>query len=208
MKIRKKRKKKTKLSQFPMLIAGLLLILFGFVFAIRSLASPSNHLNSFSVLSQDTKVTHEQFIERLVPHAKELQEGYGVLPSIILAQAILESNWGESRLASEYNNLFGIKAFGHKKSVKLETQEYVNEQWITIKGDFRVYDSWEESMDAHTKLFVYGVDWNPDKYLGVLTASNYKEAANALQEAGYATDPTYAEKLISIIETYQLAQYD
>ncbi len=90
----------------------------------------------------------------------------------------------------------------------LDTQEFYNEQWVTIQGDFRVYDSWEESMDDHTMLFVNGVDWNPALYVNVLSATDYKTAAKALQEAGYATDPDYAEKIIRVIETYHLNQYD
>lgn len=59
--------------------------------------------------------SHQQFIERLVPHAQELQDGYGVLPSIILGQAILESNWGKSTLASKYNNLSGSRLMGIRR---------------------------------------------------------------------------------------------
>ena len=61
----------------------------------------------------------------------------------------------------------------------LDTQEFYNEQWVTIQGDFRVYDSWEESMDDHTMLFVNGVDWNPALYVNVLSATDYKTAAKA-----------------------------
>lgn len=94
------------------------------------------------------------------------------------------------------------------QKVNLETKEYVNEVWITIQGDFRVYDNWEESMRDHTKLFVDGVDWDPNLYEKVLLAKNYKEAAQALQDAGYATDPTYADKIIHVIEEYNLNKYD
>jgi flagellum-specific peptidoglycan hydrolase FlgJ len=59
---------------------------------------------------------------------------------------------------------------------------------FTIQGDFRVYDNWEESMRDHTKLFVDGVDWDPNLYEKVLLAKNYKEAAQALQDAGSSTN--------------------
>lgn len=62
-------------------------------------------------------------------------------------------------------------------------------------------------MDDHTQLFVQGVDWNPALYEKVITATNYQEAAQALQDAGYATDPVM-RKIIQVIETYQLNQYD
>ena len=201
----KKKWKKQKRSniRWPAVVAGVTVILLAFVFSLKNLSSP------FTDNQQENEAqSHQQFIERLVPHAQELQDGYGVLPSIILGQAILESNWGKSTLASKYNNLFGIKAYGDQKKVSLETKEFVNEEWITIQGDFKVYDSWEQSMDDHTQLFVQGVDWNPALYEKVITATNYQEAAQALQDAGYATDPGYAQKIIQVIETYQLNQYD
>ncbi len=200
---KKWKKQKRKNIRWPAVVAGVVVILLAFVFSLKNLSSP------FTDNQQENEAqSHQQFIERLVPHAQELQDGYGVLPSIILGQAILESNWGKSTLASKYNNLFGIKAYGDQKKVSLETKECVNEEWITIQGDFKVYDSWEQSMDDHTQLFVQGVDWNPALYEKVITATNYQEAAQALQDAGYATDPGYAQKIIQVIETYQLNQYD
>ncbi|KAF1297699.1 N-acetylmuramoyl-L-alanine amidase [Enterococcus sp. JM4C] len=207
MSTRKKYKKKKQTVGIPKLLLGLLLIGVAFVFSLKSLTAPlieSESLDQTEIVT----MSHEEFINRLVPHAQELQEGYGVLPSIIIAQAILESNWGQSSLASQYNNLFGMKSFGNEKKVNLETREYVNEEWIVIQGDFKVYDSWEASMDDHTMLFVNGVTWNPQQYEKVLLAENYKQAAKALQEGGYATDPNYAHKVTEVIETYKLDQYD
>lgn len=200
-------RKKKKQLKMPAIIGGFLLILLGFVFSLASLTDPVSDSNPLA-LQEDEDMTKQEFIDRLLPHAEELQEGYGILPSIIIGQAILESNWGSSQLAHEYNNLFGIKAYGDQDKVNLETKEYVNEQWVTIKGEFRVYNSWEESMDDHTMLFVNGVDWDPQMYEDVLTAQNYQEAADALQEAGYATDPGYSDKIKEVIERYQLDQYD
>ncbi|MFV0558551.1 MAG: glycoside hydrolase family 73 protein [Enterococcus sp.] len=200
------RRKKRQPVKLPTLLAGFLIIIFGFVFSLKSLSQPMESF--FSSEPSNQSVGREEFIAQLVPHAQELQAGYGILPSIILGQACLESNFGQSSLASQYNNLFGVKAYGEQEQVNLETQEFVNQQWLTIQGDFRVYDSWEESMDDHTMLFVSGVDWDVHKYEAVLTAKNYQEAAQALQTAGYATDPTYAEKIIAVIEEYDLEQYD
>lgn len=207
MAIRRYKKKKNKIS-FPAVLAGFLLIGVAFVFSLKSLSDPLEPIKQMFQQEEQADLSREEFIKTLAPHAKELQTGYGILPSIILGQACLESNFGESQLASEYKNLFGIKAYGDTKKIKLDTQEYVNEQWITIKGEFKVYDSWEESMDDHTMLFVNGVNWDPQKYEKVLTATSYQEAAQALQSAGYATDPTYADKIISVIEQYNLHQYD
>ena len=155
-----------------------------------------------------TEIAHQQFIQNLVPSSQKAYQMYQVLPSISLAQAILESDWGESGLSQNYYNLYGVKAGAAEPSVQLETSEYIDGKWITIMAPFRVYNSWAESVEAHAKLLTYGVDWNPKLYEPVLKAKNYKEAAHALQKAGYATDPTYAQKIIHVIETYHLAQYD
>lgn len=194
-------------SRFFMLFSGLVIVGILFIFSVNILMAA---VEPFAAVEEktDEETSQTEFVARIHPYASELQAAYGVLPSIIIGQAILESNWGQSTLADEYNNLFGIKAYGDERKVNLETKEYVNEEWVTIQGDFKVYDTWEESMNDHTKLFVEGVTWNPRLYEQVLLAKNYKEAARALQAAGYATDPQYAEKVIHVIETYELYQYD
>lgn len=206
MKIRKYQKRPARPFNFSKFLLGCLLVGLAFFSTIFLLTR--GETDEANAGPDPTIVSQEKFIETLVPHAQELQEAYGVLPSIIIGQAILESNWGQSQLASEYNNLFGIKAYGDGPSVHMETEEYVNETWITINGEFRAYSSWEESMDDHTQLFVNGVSWNQQLYHQVLLAQGYREAANALQEAGYATDPDYAAKIINMIENYDLDQYD
>ncbi len=205
--MKKKKKRLNKNRQLALIISGFLLISFSFVLSLRGL-SDAKYMEERSEEQTPETYSKEAFIQEILPYAKANQAAYGVLPSIIIGQAILESNWGLSQLASEYNNLFGIKAYGHSEKVTLDTQEYVDGQWIVIQGDFRVYHSWEASIEDHTKLFLNGVDWDPHKYAGVLTATNYQEAAHALQAAGYATDPSYANKIVHVIETYQLNQYD
>lgn len=199
-------RRKSQKNKVVVWVAGILILSIIYLFSIYSLSdSEPDQKNSDSDINQ---LSQEQFIERIATYAQELQSAYGILPSVVIGQAILESNWGQSTLASEYNNLFGMKAYGNQLKINLETQEYINEEWITIQGDFKIYNSWEESMDDHTQLFLKGVDWNPRLYEHVLLAKNYKEAAQALQDAGYATDPTYAQKVIDVIESYDLAKYD
>lgn len=156
----------------------------------------------------DSSREKEEFIAQISGHAKLLQEQYDLLPSISIAQAILESDWGTSELATENKNLYGIKGSSPENTVMMETKEFENEEWIKIKAPFRKYETWQESMNDHALLFVNGTNWDADQYTTVLTAENYKAAAQALQENGYATDPTYAEKLTRLIEQYQLYQYD
>ncbi|WP_125705582.1 glycoside hydrolase family 73 protein [Lacticaseibacillus daqingensis] len=158
--------------------------------------------------SQAAAAAKDAFIDRLAPYAQALQKEYAVLPSITLAQAILESDWGHSTLASQYHNLFGIKGSDPATTKLLATKEYVNGQWVTVKARFRVYDSDVASMKAHALLFVNGTAWNANQYLAVRQAKDYKTAAYALKAGGYATDPDYPEKLIRVVETYDLNRLD
>ena len=156
------------------------------------------------------KTHKEQFIADISTEAQSLYVKYGVLPSISISQAILESDWGTSSLATKNGNYYGIKGGGVENGSPFFTKEYLknSDQWIEIEATFRKYDSWQESMEDHAKLLVYGTKWNPELYRSVIEAADYKEAAYALQTAGYATDPRYPEKLIRLIEQYQLDQYD
>ena len=90
----------------------------------------------------------------------------------------------------------------------METQEFVNDEWVTVTADFRVFASNAAALEAHSLLLVNGTTWNPKQYEAVLLAADYKAAATALQTSGYATDPGYAQKIIEIIETSKLTQYD
>ncbi|EEO6564966.1 GW domain-containing glycosaminoglycan-binding protein [Listeria monocytogenes] len=150
----------------------------------------------------------QNFLNELSPRAQEIQEKNGILTSITLAQAILESDWGQSGLAQKGNNLFGVKGKSPQPMVTMTTKEFVDGKWIEINANFRKYKDWNESLDSHAELFLNGTSWNKDKYNGVIAADDYKKAAQELQSAGYATDPDYAEKLINIIEKYDLALYD
>lgn len=150
----------------------------------------------------------QQFIVQTASYAKRLKETYGILPSISIAQAILESDWGRSELSVKNNNFYGIKGDNPDQTVVMNTKEFVDGEWIEIEAPFRKYGSWEESMDEHAKLIAFGTTWNENQYETVVAATNYKEAAFALEKSGYATDPDYPGKLIRLIEQYNLNQYD
>lgn len=130
------------------------------------------------------------------------------LPSLTIAQAILESAWGESELASVYHNYFGIKGSGDAGSVSMQTTEYVHGVPQTVYANFAAYSSVEAGFSAHTNLFKNGVSWNPSIYHALYACSDYKEAAETVQKCGYATDPNYANKIISIVEKWKLWKYD
>ncbi|UNK17635.1 glycoside hydrolase family 73 protein [Paenibacillus sp. N3/727] len=148
-----------------------------------------------------------EFIAKLAPIAVEDMRRYGVPASLTIAQAILESNWGKSGLTQKANNLFGIKGTGPAGSVTMPTVEYKGQTRYTTNAQFRKYNSWSESVEDHTRLILNGTRDKPKRYHGVLWAE-YKTAATAIWKGGYATDPSYPQKLISIIEKYDLNQYD
>lgn len=84
---------------------------------------------------------------RQLPNQKE-QKKYHIPASIIIAQAGTESNWGRSKLAYKYNNLFGIKATSKKNRVRMYTKENINGKTVKVKQYFAVYNSWEASLKA------------------------------------------------------------
>jgi LysM repeat protein len=129
-----------------------------------------------------------------------------VLPSLTIAQAILESAWGESGLTEKANALFGIKATKSWKGkcYSAKTKEcYDGVNMVDEVAAFRAYDSWADSVADHTAFLC-----KYSRYKPVLAAKDYKTACKAIQAAGYATDPAYASKLIALIEKYNLNQYD
>lgn len=159
-------------------------------------------------LKEDSKYT--KFIEEIKDEAIKNYKEYKILPSITIAQAILESSWGESDLAQIYNNLFGIKADSSWKGeyVTLETFEFYDTK---IEDKFRVYSNKNQSIKDHAKFLV---DNQRYKKYRVFEAKTYIEQANALQNAGYSTaednsgQKRYAKDLIELIRQYNLQLID
>ena len=146
------------------------------------------------------------FIEEIGPLASADMRESGVLASVTLAQAILESRWGLSGLAVIGNALFGIKAGASWKGkvYDADTNEcYDGKTFEKVHAVFRAYDSWAESVKDHAALLTGNA-----RYAAVVGEADYKAACLALQAAGYATDPQYAEKLIEVIESNGLTVYD
>lgn len=145
-----------------------------------------------------------EFIDSVKDGAIKGYADYNILPSITVAQAILESAWGNSELTKRANNLFGVKAFSDWEGGKitLETAEYYNGEKQIVYADFRAYDSLNESIEDHNTLLSYS------RYKTLRECENYKDASQRIYECGYATDPKYPEKLISIIEENKLYELD
>ena len=158
--------------------------------------------------------TQQTFLDCAVPHAKTKSNQYGLWTSIMLAQAIIESNWGTSKLGSApYNNLFGMKAHDSwtGQSVTFPTKEWDanSQQYVTVSAKFRAYDNYGDSFNDNAHKLRYGLTWNSNYYSGTWleNTNSYKDAAQWLQ-GRYATSPTYANTLINTIKNYNLAQYD
>ena len=151
--------------------------------------------------------TNEEFLSTIKEGCKQGWREHAVLASISGAQAILESNWGKSTLALQANNLFGIKGDYNGASFTIETKDFVDGVVKYVTSTFRKYPSWSESVADHSAFFSSS-EWRKEKYSAVIGETDYKKAAGALYAAGYATDPDYAAKLIKLIETNDLQQWD
>lgn len=145
----------------------------------------------------------EEYLESTKEVATKTAKRNGLFPSVMLAQSVLESNWGRSELSKKYNNYFGIKEIKKGEGVVYETEEYVDGESGRYLESFKKYSSKQESFEHYAKLLT-----KADRYKEVKKATNYIEAAHAIMKAGYATDPKYANKIISVIEKYNLQELD
>ncbi|NFK78152.1 mannosyl-glycoprotein endo-beta-N-acetylglucosamidase [Clostridium botulinum] len=151
-----------------------------------------------------------QFIDELIPISKELYDEYGILPSVTIGQAILESDWGRSELSKKGNNLFGIKATPswQGKVLNMETSENYNDK---IKDNFRYYSSKEDSIKDYANFLVKNKRYRENK---VFRATEYKTQAKAIEKAGYSTKKDkdgnllYSSLLGKIIREYNLQLID
>jgi flagellar protein FlgJ len=146
-------------------------------------------------------------ISPFIQDAQKLQNETGIPASITLGQIILESSGkyagGLSGLAAQAKNLFGIKGSGTAGSISMPTSEYVNGDYRTQLANFRAYNSFYDSMVDHAKVL------SASRYTQYLSkATSVNDYASGIAKGGYATDPTYASKLLGIISKNNLHQYD
>ena len=146
-----------------------------------------------------------EFIMRLTKAAVSSAKTSGVPASITIAQAALESAWGESGLARNGNNLFGIKADSRWRgeTLTLPTKEFIKGQWVVVPAKWRKYESWQASIDDHAAF----LRRNP-RYKACFACTTAQAFAKALSQAGYATDPAYSDKVIGLIKQHNLLALD
>ncbi len=145
------------------------------------------------------------FLRRLLPAVLGLHDRTGLPASVILAQAILESNWGRSALARRNRNLFGIKARARSDAsgVVYTTTEYQRGRPRRQKAHFAHYPDFAACLDDYARLLA-----RPRYAAARAVAANPAAFARELQRCGYATDPRYAHKLAVLIDRYRLDHYD
>ena len=149
--------------------------------------------------------TAEGFLSIIKNDVIEDMKASRILASLTGAQALIESNKGNSGLAQKANNLFGIKANKAWKGdyVTMPTKEWVNGQYITVNAKFRKYSSWEASINDHSKFLT-----DNKRYSNLIGVRDYKLACKLIKDDGYATSPTYTKTLTDTIEKYKLYLWD
>ncbi len=146
--------------------------------------------------------TPKTFVDYVYPHAKKASEKLGVDPKILIAQAALETGWGKHVISNPQgqssNNVFNIKADSRWKGdhVSVQTLEYSDGIAKKESANFRRYDSVVDSFNDYVTFIK-----NQPRYQQALQTSNSKDYIQSLQDSGYATDPNYAKKVMSIFNT-------
>lgn len=148
----------------------------------------------------------KKFIEQIASAVNKYKSNYGIMvASPIIAQAIIESRWGKSTLASKYHNYFGLKCGSSwkGKSVNMQTaEEYVPGVHTNIRDNFRVYDD----LDAGVKGYFDFISYS--RYANLKGVTDPETYVKNIKADGYATSSTYVSTLMNCIKNYNLTQYD
>ena len=164
-------------------------------------------------------MTEKEFVEKIGPLAREDMAASGILASITAAQACLESGYGSTELAINANNLFGMKCSlsgntwasvwdGVSKYTKQTKEQDKNGNEYTVTADFRKYPDILTSIKDHSCYLNGAMNGNKKRYEGLSGEKDYRRAAELIKAGGYATDVAYVDKLCSLIERWNLTQYD
>lgn len=150
--------------------------------------------------------SQKTFIEQIGTAARKHYPQYKILPSLTIAQAIKESGWNKSQLSSKYFNFFGMK-WNTKCGtdyVEMNTKEYKNGQYVTVKAKFRKYSSFEEGIKGY-----YDFMYSYKRYANLIGETDPETACRKIQADGWATSPTYASSLYKdYIIKYGLTAWD
>ena len=167
---------------------------------------PTTYTTSTVSVSSSYPANVRNFLNSIAGAAQQIAQQRGLYASLMIAQAAVESGWGSSYLSTSAYNLFGVKWSGSGAYIELPTQEYYNGSYQTVYDKFQRYSSYAESLSAYANVITTRF---PNSTRA--NASSYAVAAQNLKNGvygTYATAPDYAEKLIKVIETYNLTAYD
>lgn len=151
-------------------------------------------------------VRPESFIEVIAPVAKELGSAYGIRPSLLIAQASVETDFGRN-LLGKYHNLYGLKSLDGRSSVSLGEKLAVNgkERWQTVS--YQVYPTWAASMRDYLDRLRQG-EFGDNLYEKLVQAENATQASSELVLSNFKSDKAFANDMIEVIKTYELEKYD
>lgn len=172
-------------------------------------ATPQNGTSSTTVSGTGNVNTaglssrNVQFLESIHQGAVDGWKQFGVLPSLTGAQAIIESGWGQSALATQGHNLFGIKGSYNGQSVTMPTYEYYGGRYVQINDAFRAYPSNYESIVDHGRFLKEN-----SRYSNLIGQKDYQTVTRLIRQDGYATDPSYTTTLNRVIQQYNLTAWD
>jgi flagellum-specific peptidoglycan hydrolase FlgJ len=151
-------------------------------------------------------MTNSEFIEQIATYVKKYAYLYGIeVHSPIIAQAILESGWGKSSLASKYHNYFGLKCGGawKGKSVNMATKEEYKVGTLTnIRDNFRVFDSMEDGVKGYFDFI------NTSRYANLKGVKSPEEYVRRIKADGYATSSKYVDNIMRVIRDNKLTRFD
>lgn len=152
-------------------------------------------------------MNNQEFFNKIskIVTTENQKRGNKLFSSVVIAQAILESGWGSSVLMMKANAVFGIKAGSNWKGkvYNSSTKEVYNGNYVNVNAYFRAYNSLEESISDYFNLIL-----NSSRYSKALNCDNFLECITEIRNGGYATDPKYVNKIVSLINQYNLVQYD
>ena len=151
-------------------------------------------------------MTKQEFMDSIAKYARKYAPQYGIcIVSPAITQAILESGWGQSKLAAQYHNYFGLKC-GTKwtgKSVNMATKEEYKPGVLTdIRDNFRVFDSMEDGVKGYFEFIQL------ERYHNLRGITDPKKYFETIIKDGYATSSTYVENCMALLDQYKLTQYD
>lgn len=170
-------------------------------------------------VTKASSISKSRFIKTMGPIARANYQRTGVLASVTMAQAILESGWGQSALAENGNNLFGMKislsgnnwsgsAWDGVNYYKKKTYEYSSRGRYTITAKFRKYSCIEDSVEDHSAYLKNAKNGSRKRYSGLTSTKSYKKQLQIIKRGGYATSGSYVNDLCKIIKKYKLTKWD